>query len=68
MLLIGAEAQKEDLTLSTVLNWMKAQKKTDLKSLLAEHATSEEGRLILQNWQKFYDSSRSLLSVLNAQR
>ena len=39
--------------LSTVLNWLKAQKQTNLKSLLAEHASSEEGRLILQNWQNF---------------
>ena len=48
-----AEAQKEDPVLSTVLNWLKAQKKTDLKALLAEHTSSEEGRLILQNWQNF---------------
>ena len=48
-----AEAQKEDPMLSTVLNWLKAQKKTDLKALLAEHASSEEGQLILQNWQNF---------------
>ena len=40
-------AQKEDLTLSTVLEWLKAQKKTDLKALLAEHTSSKEGRLIL---------------------
>ena len=46
-----AEAQKEDLMLSTVLNWPKAQKKTDLKALLAEHTSSEEGRLVLQNQQ-----------------
>ena len=39
-----AEVQKEDLKLSTVLNWLKAQKKTDF---LAEHTSSEEGRLIL---------------------
>ena len=48
-----AEAQKEDLTLGTVLNWLKAQKKTDLKALLTEHTSSEEGRLILQNQQNF---------------
>ena len=44
-----AQAQKEDPMLSKVLNWLKAQKKTDLKALLAEHASSEEGWLILQN-------------------
>ena len=38
-----AEAQMEDPVLSTVLNWMEAQKKTDLKTLLGEHASSEEG-------------------------
>ena len=44
-----AEAQKENLTLNTVLNWLKAQKKTDLKALLAEHTPSKEGRPILHN-------------------
>ena len=39
--------------LSAVLDWMKAQKKTDLKALLEEHASSKEGRLILQKWQNF---------------
>ena len=38
-----AEAQREDPILSTVLDWMEAQKKTDLKTLLGEHASSEEG-------------------------
>ena len=33
-----AEAQREDLTLSIVLNWLKAQKKTDLKALLVRKA------------------------------
>ena len=48
-----AEAEKEDLLLSVVLNWLKAQKKADLKGLLAEHASSEEGQLILWNQQNF---------------
>ena len=48
-----AEAQREDPMLSTVLDWLKAQKKTDLKALLAEHTSSEEGRLFLQNWLNF---------------
>ena len=55
-----AEAQKEDPMLSTVLNWMKAQKKTDLKALLTEHASSEEGRLFLQHWQNFMIHQRAL--------
>ena len=37
------EAQKEDQVLSAVLDWLEGQKKTDLKALLAEHASSEEG-------------------------
>ena len=37
--------------LNTVFDWLKAQKKTELKALLAEHTSSEEGRLILHNWQ-----------------
>ena len=48
-----AKAQKEDLMLSTVLDWLKAQKQTDFKILLAEHASSGEGQLILWNWQNF---------------
>ena len=48
-----AKAQREDLMLSTVLDWLKVQKQTDLKILLAEHASSEEGNLILHNQQNF---------------
>ena len=48
-----AKTQKEDLMLSAVLNWLKAQKKTDLKALLAEHTSSKEGKLLLDNWQNF---------------
>ena len=36
-----AEAQREDPTLSTVLDWLKAQKQTSLKTLLAEHTSSK---------------------------
>ena len=38
-----AEVQKEDSVLSAVLDWLEAQKNTDLKTLLGEHASSEEG-------------------------
>ena len=38
-----AKAQREDLMLRAVLDWLKAQKQTDLKVLLAEHVSSEEG-------------------------
>ena len=37
--------------LSMVLDWLKVQKQTDLKALLAEHASREEGQLILWNRQ-----------------
>ena len=39
--------------LSAVLDWLKAQKKTDLKALLVEHTSNKEGQLILQNQQNF---------------
>ena len=38
-----AEAKREDPALSAVLDWLKANKKTDLKALLAEHTSSKEG-------------------------
>ena len=37
-----AVAQKEDPVLNAVLNWLETQKKTDLRTLLGEHASSEE--------------------------
>ena len=36
-----AEAQREDLMLSTVVDWLKAQKQTDVKVLLEEHTSIE---------------------------
>ena len=63
-----AKAQREDPMLSAVLDWPMVQKKTNLKGLLAEHASSKEAQLILQKSTEFYDSSGSLVSVLNAQR
>ena len=44
-----AKAQREDSVLSAVLDWLEVQKKMDLKTLLVEHASSEEVQLILQN-------------------
>ena len=55
-----AVAQKEDPMLSAVLDWLKAQKKTDLKALLTEDTSSEEGQLILRNWQNFIIHQGSL--------
>ena len=37
-----AAAQREDPVLNTVLSWIEAQKKTDLRTLLEEHAFSKE--------------------------
>ena len=38
-----AKALRKDPALSAVLDWLKTQKNTDLKDLLAEYASSEEG-------------------------
>ena len=55
-----AKAQREDPVLNTVLNWLEAQKKTDLKTLLGEHASSEEGQLVWQNHQNFTTLQKAL--------
>ena len=51
-----AEAQKEDPMLSTVLDWLKAQKKTDLKALLEEHTTSRRRPADLTELAEFHNS------------
>ena len=38
-----AKTQREDPVLNAVLDWLEAQKKTDLKTLLGEHASSADG-------------------------
>ena len=38
-----AAVEKEDPDLNAVLNWLGAQKKTNLMTLLGEHASSKEG-------------------------
>ena len=43
-----------------VLDWLEVQKKMDLRTLLAEHASSEEGWLILQNQQNFMIHQKAL--------
>ena len=55
-----AAAQREDPVLSTVLDWLKAQKKTDLKTLLGEYASSKEGQLVLRNHQNFTIHQKAL--------
>ena len=63
-----AEAQREDPVLSAVLNWLKAQKQTDYKVLLAECTSSEEGKTDPTELTEFCDSSGSLVPMLNTQR
>ena len=48
-----ATAQKEDPELDAVLQWLEAKKKTDLRTLLRDHASSEEGQIIWRNCQNF---------------
>ena len=59
------ETQRVDPMLNTVLEWLKAQRKTDLKALLAEHTSSEESQLMLWNWQNFtiYQGALYLCSI-----
>ena len=47
-----ATAQKEDPELDAVLQWLES-KKTDLRTLLGEHTSSEEGKIIWRNCQNF---------------
>ena len=46
-------AQKEDPELAAVLQWLESKKKTDLRTLLGEHASSGEGQIIWRNCQNF---------------
>ena len=48
-----AAAQKEDPELDSVLQWLEAKKRTDLRTLLGEQASSEEGWIIWRNLQNF---------------
>ena len=48
-----ATAQREDPKLDAVLHWLEAKKKTDLRKLLGEHASSEEGQIVWRNCQNF---------------
>ena len=55
-----AETQREDQVLNTVLKWLEAQKKTDLKMLLGEHASSKEGQLVWRNCQNLMIHQKAL--------
>ena len=44
-----AAAQKEDPKLNAVLQWLESKKKTDLRTLLGEYISSEEGWMVWRN-------------------
>ena len=44
-----AAAQKEDPELYTVFLWLESKKKTDLRTLLREHASSKEDQMVWRN-------------------
>ena len=48
-----AAAQREDPVLDAVLHWLEAKRKVDLRTLLGEHASSEEGQMMWRNCQNF---------------
>ena len=41
-----AKMQREDPVLNAVLDWLETQNKTDLETLLGEHASSADGQLV----------------------
>ena len=49
----GAAAQREDPELDAILSWLEAMKKINLRALLGEHASSEEGQMVWRNCQNF---------------
>ena len=55
-----AAAQREDPVLDTVLRWLEAKKKTDLRTLLGEHASSEQGWMVWRNHQNFTNLQNAL--------
>ena len=46
-------SQREDPELDAVLHLLEAKKKTDLRTLLREHASSEGGQIVWRNCQNF---------------
>ena len=63
-----AAAQKENLVLNAILNWLGTQKKTDLRTILREHTSRKEGQMVWRNHQNFCDSPECPLSMPYAQR
>ena len=62
-----AKTQREDPVLNAVLDWLEAQKKTDLKTLLREHASSVGGQLVWWNCQNFMILQKALYLHHNTQ-
>ena len=48
---IWAAAQRQDPELDAVLHWLEAKKRTDLKTLLREHASREGSQIVWRNCQ-----------------
>ena len=55
-----AKTQREDPVLNAVLDWLEAQKKMDLKTLLGEHASSVDGQLVWRNCHNFVIHQKAL--------
>ena len=55
-----AAAKKEDPDLSAMLNWLGVQKKTNLRTLLGDHASIEEGQMVWRNCQNFMTLQNAL--------
>ena len=61
-----ATAQREDPIINGMMNWLGMQK-TDLRTLLGEHAFSKEGQMVWRNCQNFMTPEHPL-SMLHTQR
>ena len=48
-----ATTPRENPVLNAMLNWLETLKKTNLRTLLGEHAFSEEGSVVWWNHQNF---------------
>ena len=55
-----ANTQREDPVLNAVLDWLEAQKKMDLKTLLRDHASVVDGQLVWRNRQNFVIHQKAL--------
>ena len=53
MSLTGPQPKKEDQELDAGLQWLESKKKTDLRTLLGEHALREEDQMVWRNCQNF---------------